>query len=371
MSKPLALLFALGLIGCGAGADGSSLTQATSGTTPSTVIVHYPAGWGNSITLRGAGAGLSWSSGTATTWTTGDAWTLTLNLSQPVDCKPLFNDQTWAIGPNWTLSPGQTLDIWPHFFTDAGSIQVISNWYSQTLNANHDIFIYTPPSYGENGSERYPVVYMHDGQNLFYDDDSATGVSWNVGGAMDQGASDASIHEAIIIGIANNDNRTAEYTPVADPDDGGGDADAYLDFIVNELKPQMDQQFRTFSDAGHTAMIGSSLGGLVTAYAGATRSGTFGFVGVMSPSTWWDNFWVINEIKSTGGRPERVYLDSGDSGTDNDDVTYTAQLADSYRSDGYRDGSTLDYVVQMGGQHGEQWWRERVPGALGFLLGGR
>jgi len=91
----------------------------------------------------------------------------------------------------------------------------------------------------------------------------------------------------------------------------------------------------------------------------------------MSPSTWWDNDWLIGDVATTKAtpRPIKVYVDSGDSGASNDDVTETKTLADQYRTLGYRDGTSFDYVVQAGGQHNEVYWAQRLPGALAFLLG--
>ncbi|HEX6837478.1 MAG TPA: hypothetical protein VF334_12950, partial [Polyangia bacterium] len=94
--------------------------------------------------------------------------------------------------------------------------------------------------------------------------------------------------------------------------------------------------------------------------------------GAMSPSTWWDNTVIIGDVSKMGAtRPLKAYVDSGDSGTSNDDVTDTANLAATFRTVGYSDGSTLDYLVQAGGQHNEVYWAERLPGALQFLFGPR
>src|SRR5262249_57129384 len=154
------------------------------------------------------------------------------------------------------------LEIWPHFYHSAGRIERRASWHSYVLNDNRDILVYLPPSYDENPAERYPVVYMHDGTNLFYDQDSFAGVSWNVQGAMDGGAGDATIHEAIIIGVYSDANRIWEMTPT-DGGYGGGGADQYLKFIADELKPQIDLQYRTNPDRDHTRILGSSLGRLV------------------------------------------------------------------------------------------------------------
>ena len=363
---PLAVAF---LGACGPGITASN-GPALHDLAPATIYVHYDTGFGHEITLRGSDGGLSWSGGVAMTSVSADTWVIQLDLSRPTDFKPLYDDSTWPLGPNYQVSPGQTLDVWPAFFHGSGTVQYWGDWASPSLGNTRGVWTYLPPSYSENASERYPVVYMHDAQNLFFDAQSFSGVSWNVQGAMDSGADDGSIHEAIIVGIENTSNRTWEYTPNWDAStmDGGG-ADSYLSAIMGELKPQIDASLRTYPDAAHTAMIGSSLGGLVTAYAGISHPEVFGLCGVLSPSTWWNGDWLVGAVASTSGRPQplRVYLDSGDSGASSDDVSQTRALAQAYQSV----GDDLDYLVQAGGQHGEPWWRERVPGTLAFLLGPR
>ena len=218
-----------------------------------------------------------------------------------------------------------------------------------------------------------PVLYMHDGQNLFDPSAAFGGNTWQVQQTMDAAAIDGSIAEAIVIGIENTANRIPEYTPVPDPTNSppGGNGEQYLQMIIQELKPQIDSQMRTIPDRAHTSMVGSSLGGLVTAYAGVKHPDVFGQVGALSPSTWWASNWLIGEVGTTAAspRPIRVYVDSGDSGPSNDDVTNTASLAAAYKTLGYVQGSTLDYLVQAGGQHSEVYWAQRLPGALAFLLG--
>jgi predicted alpha/beta superfamily hydrolase len=331
-----------------------------------TVVVHYDTGWGHAITLRGAGAGLSWDQGQAATWTDGNAWTATLNVTAPVELKPLLDDATWSKGPNYTARPGQTVDIWPVFAHDAGRFERIEAWRSPRLDDPRDIVVYLPPSYDENLAERYPVLYMHDGGNLFFDDESFGGVSWDVGGAMDRGFADASIHEAIIVGVYATAERIYEYTPT-DGGHGGGGADRYLDFLANELKPEIDRRYRTDPDRDHTGIMGSSLGGLISLDAGVNDAQVFGLIGAVSPSTWWDNTWVIGQVQNEATLPVRIYVDSGDAGDSQDDVTNTKHLADVLRGR----GANLDYLVQHGGQHNERYWRQRFPGAAAFLLGAR
>ncbi len=334
----------------------------------STLVVHYPAGWGHQITVRGSGAGLDWTTGRAARWTQDDAWVFEVSLEAPVELKPLYDDSLWSKGPNYVLSPGQTLHVWPRFRGERGRLERRARWASQHLDDARDVVIYLPPSYDENWRARYPVVYMHDGQNLFDDASAFGGISWDVDGAMDRGIADGKHREAIVVGIGNTRARIWEYTPTAGDHDGGG-ADDYLAFIADELKPVIDRDYRTLSGREDTALVGSSLGGLVSAYGGLARAEVFGLIGAVSPSTWWDGTWIIGQVRDAAAEemPARVYVDSGDSGASQDDRDNTARLAQAYRDR----GAVLSYLVQPGASHNEYWWRQRVPGALAFLLGPR
>jgi predicted alpha/beta superfamily hydrolase len=178
-----------------------------------------------------------------------------------------------------------------------------------------------------------------------------------------------------VIGVANTSGRIYEYTPTTDPGTpGGGGADLYLQMLVSELKPQVDTMLRTRKDRASTSLAGSSLGGLVTAYAGLKHPDVFGRVAALSPSTWWNGTVIISDVATTAPAPMRpltVYVDSGDSGTSNDDKVDTDQLATTYLGLGYTDGVDFRHVVQAGASHSETYWAERFPGAMQLLLGAR
>ena len=331
-----------------------------------TVVVHYPTGWGHRIELRGSGGGLDWWDGREARWTDGDRWVLALELEAPVELKPLYDDAVWSRGPNFRVEPGQTVDVWPVFFHDRGRLERRADWRSPLLDHDRDVVFYLPPSYDENLRQEYPVVYMHDGQNLFDDRGAFGGVAWDVAGAMDRGFADATIREAIVVAVDNSAARIWEYTPT-DGGYGGGGADVYLDYLADELKPVVDRDYRTMPGRETTAIVGSSLGGLVSVWAGVSRPDTFGLIGALSPSTWWDGRWILAQVREAPELPVRVYVDSGDSGTSQDDRANTALLADAYRAR----GAELRYVVQPGASHSEWWWRQRLPGTLAFLLGPR
>jgi predicted alpha/beta superfamily hydrolase len=347
--------------------------DAGAGNGQTVIRVHYPAG-SHTISLRGANAPYNWTTGVSMTpGGGGNTFVLaTSAITAPMEWKPLLDDATWSRGPNYKVSPGQTLDVYPHFTQVQGTWSRAYDFPSTVLGNTRGIWIYLPPTYIENTLASMPVVYMHDGQNLFDPAAAFGGNTWKVPQTMDAAAEDGSIAEAIIVGPENTADRINEYTPVPDPMNGGGKGDLYLKMMETELKPKIDGSMRTLPDRANTIMIGSSLGGLITAYAGVVKSDVWGKVGVMSPSTWWDNNWLIGEVamtKPAPARPLSVYLDSGDSGTSNDDVTQTAQLHGQYVTDGYVDGATVKYVVQAGGQHSEIYWAQRLPGALAFLLG--
>jgi predicted alpha/beta superfamily hydrolase len=343
---------------------------------PATLIVHYPAG-NHTLAARGAGGGLSLNQGTAFT-RNGDTFTLVLgDIASAFDWKPLLDDVTYALGPNYRVGPGQTVEVYPRFTTATGQvITLIPAFQSALLGNSRAIYAYLPPSYQENTLARFPVVYMHDGQNLWaaHPEWAFGNTPWQVDTAFDTGAADGTIKEAIVIGIANTANRIAEYTPTVDATYGGGGADLYLRMIVEELKPTVDAALRTRTDAASTVMAGSSLGGLVTAHAGRTKPTVFGRIAALSPSTWWDNGVIITEVQGTPpapNRPLRVYLDSGDSGPGNDTVTLTTSLANAYLGVGYVAGSNFKHLIQPGASHNESFWAQRFPGAMQFVLGPR
>ncbi len=365
----------------GAPSSGGTPGDGSGGTVAqvTTVRVHYPAGT-HALTLRGDAGGLTWDAGMPLVAGADDTWTLALpgvdaSLGRALQFKPLLDDATWSRGPNYTVQPGAVVDIYPHFTTVQGSVvKLISPFHSTVLGNDRTIWAYLPPSYAENTRARFPVLYMHDGQNLFDPALAFGGNEWKVDETLDAAAEDGSIEELIVIGVENTAERIYEYTPTTDPTTaGGGGGDKYLSLLVDELKPQIDAMLRTEPDRAHTGVLGSSLGGLISAYAGVEQPDVWGIVGAMSPSTWWNNDWIIGDVKTMppAMRPARVYVDSGDSGTSNDDVTNTNMLAATYVNIGYASGVDFLHVVQAGGQHNEIYWAERLPGALQFLFGPR
>jgi predicted alpha/beta superfamily hydrolase len=226
-----------------------------------------------------------------------------------------------------------------------------------------DIDVYLPRSY-RRSRQRYPVVYMQDGQNLA-DPQRAFAGTWDLEPAL--AALDARGIEVIVVGVPNlGAERIREYTPFVDPKMGGGDGDAYLVYLERTVKPLVDRRFRTRPGRETTGVFGSSLGGLISLYSFFRAPDTFGFVGAMSPSLWYAGRAVIDYIEGDGAPPGRLYLDTGTeegAGTLRD----VRHLAGILRTKGY-DETSLRVVEDEGGQHREAHWARRLVAALEFLL---
>ncbi len=156
-----------------------------------------------------------------------------------------------------------------------------TSFHMSELNRQREISIYLPPGY-KSGSKRYPVFYMHDGQNLFGASRSAMG-EWGVDEILDS-LINAGKQASIIVGIHNGPERLNEYNPCKSAATGDGEGTQYINFIVNELKPYIDKRYKTLASKENTVIAGSSLGGLISYYAALAHPSVFGKAGVFSPS---------------------------------------------------------------------------------------
>jgi predicted alpha/beta superfamily hydrolase len=229
--------------------------------------------------------------------------------------------------------------------------------------------VYVPPQYESHPSMRFPVLYMHDGQNLFDSSTAFGGNEWRLDDTAEQLIERGAIEPLIIVGIYNTgEQRIHEYTPTRDPKLGGGKADLYGRMLVEEIKPFIDRAYRTSQGAGNTALGGSSLGGLVTLHLGLKYPQVFGKLAVLSPSVWWDDKVILREIAQLPKKPSlKIWLDMGteEGGMSLED---TEKLRDAMSAKGWVVGKDLAYSEIEGATHSESSWAERVGPFLQFLF---
>lgn len=324
--------------------------------------VHYDTGWGNSISVRGDGGGLSWYAGSSATWTSGNVWVYTTpNSGGGFEFKPLLNDIYWSVGANYPVpSSTSVVDVYPFFGQANGSLQVIQNFSSQILGNSRSIRIYLPPSYFENTLKSYPVIYMHDGQNLFESSTSAFGVEWEVDETVDALVAQGRMGEAVIVGVDNaGANRINEYTMTPDPTYGGGGGAQYLDFMEQELMPWIETNYRVRTGAENTTIMGSSLGGLISFCASWNRPDVFGTAVCMSSSFWWDGDGIVSGVETYTGPfvDARFYIDIG---AGESMVSQTNRMRDALEDLGYQHNDNLWHYYDQTGSHNEASWRDRL-----------
>jgi predicted alpha/beta superfamily hydrolase len=244
------------------------------------------------------------------------------------------------------------------------------DFVSKLVEEHHDLVVYVPPMYEAEGKRRFPVLYMHDGQNLFDPETSfIKGNYWRMGETADALAGAGAMEPLIIVGIYNAGvKRVDEYTPVEDKRLGGGGADAYGRMLVEELKPFIDARYRTLPGAEHCGMGGSSLGGLVTLHLGLRYPTVFSRLAVVSPSVWWRNRTILMTVAALAEKPAlRIWLDIGTKESTRA-VPDARALRDALLSKGWRLGKDLAYLEAQDGEHTESAWAQRAGPMLQFLF---
>jgi predicted alpha/beta superfamily hydrolase len=245
-------------------------------------------------------------------------------------------------------------------------------FHSRFLPVDRDVSVYVPPGYGEQPGRSYPVLYLHDGQNLFDPRSSfIPGRTWQVAETADAEIASGAVEPLIIVGIANTGEcRLAEYTPTRDWKMGGGDADKYGKLLVQDLLPFIASNYRVSHDLEHTGLGGSSLGGLVTLYLGLNYPEVFSRLAVMSPSVWWNHksiVSIVNERAPKLTHHPRIWLDVGDA--EGRRTLADADLLDRrLEAWGWRPERDLHYERAPGGTHDETAWAQRVGPMLRFLF---
>ncbi len=247
------------------------------------------------------------------------------------------------------------------------NVKILSEHFKiPQLNTHRKIWIYLPDDY-DTRKKKYPVIYMEDGQNLFDDATSFSG-EWRIDESLDS-LKNSRNPQAIIVGIENGGTeRLNEYSPWSNPKYGGGKGEAYANFLANTLKPYIDKNYRTLSDAQNTALIGSSMGGLISFYTGLKYPTTFGKLGIFSPSFWFAKNDLINFVKSNSQflQKTQFYFVAGEKEpksmiTDIKEIIQVLQTQ-NVKSKQIKTKFTPD------GTHSEVFWAKEFPSAYLWLI---
>ena len=224
--------------------------------------------------------------------------------------------------------------------------RVHRDFRSKFLPQGREIVVWLPPGYDSQPAQRYPVLYMQDGGDVF--------VTLRIDEIAKPLIASQQIEPLIIVMVSIGrtlDDRFDEYTPTRNANGKGGKADLYGRMLVEELKPFIDSEYRTRTDAPNTGLGGFSLGGLVSLYLGLKHPTVFGRLAVMSPSVWWDNKLIVRNVKAlTSKSVTRIWLDVGtDEGPTQ--VGDAKDLRDVLVKKGWILNSDLMYFEAKGGRH--------------------
>ena len=259
--------------------------------------------------------------------------------------------------------------------TLTGNIRRHPKFESRILRNRRDVLVYLPPGYRRFPGRHYPVLYLHDGQNVFDAATSFAGVEWGVDETAQRLIRKKLIEPLIIVAVFHmGEDRIHEYAPTRGIYDhtserkkrSRGLARQYGDFLITELKPFIDRKYRTKPGPESTGLGGSSLGGLVTLAIGILYPQAFTRLIVMSPSIWWDDFSILRLVDSIDDKPPlKIWLDTG---TNEPSWERARALRDRLIEKGWRLFRDLAYFEVDGADHSERAWSARVDPALCFLF---
>lgn len=337
-----------------------------------TVIeVVYPARRGT-IGIRGSHAPLSWTETTKPTATRGDCHLFELAIpdGEMIDVKLVRGEDEWAHGRNYTIHAGDHLHLEPAFERTTSRLVDPVTIEGGPWPLHYRVLL--PPTYDEQESKRYPVLYAQDGQSLWTTSSDPFGI-WKLDATIDRLLELGAIEELIVVAIDTSEARLDRLGPVADPEYGGGQAARHLEAIASELKPRIDRELRTRPGPEDTGLIGSSMGGLFSFYGAWTRPDLFGKAICLSSSFWWGSRYMIRQIDTLPSPAPVIYLDSGaalnpEELRSQDGFHHTRSMHRALLRAGYTSGRDLHRLTFPGQTHDASAWAARVAIPLQLLF---
>ncbi len=242
-----------------------------------------------------------------------------------------------------------------------GVVHFHRRFHSTFLGNERDVFVWLPPSYCRLSLKKYPVLYMHDGQNLIDPSTSFTGTDWQVDETVTKLVKAGRLKEIIVIGINNTRDRLEEYS---DSEKGN----SYIKFLIEELKPFIDSNYRTLTDSKNSAVMGSSMGGLISFLITWKHPDVFSMAGCLSSSFYYDNDKIFDAVKNYDKPPKglKIYIDHGEDG-----LTRGQKMFAMLTQMGFVLGTNIDYYYARGAEHNEAAWAQRLERPLLFFFENR
>jgi predicted alpha/beta superfamily hydrolase len=277
----------------------------------------------------------------------------------------------------WASASKQTGDKPPVPHTLTGDIRYHEKFKSRHLDNERTLIVYLPPDYQKDTERRYPVLYMHDGQNLFDAATSFIGIEWQADETAERLIKAGRIEPIIMVGIYNNADRVNEYAPSQDKErKAGGKGELYARFLVEEVKPFIDKEYRTMPDRKHTAVAGSSLGGLISLYICGKYPETFSMCGAISPAIMWDSGRILKELRENEAalKGVRFWVDMGTKEGKQID-SFSKAIGDAreliaiFDKAGLIPGRDYYYWEVADGEHNEAAWAARFDKVLLYFFG--
>jgi predicted alpha/beta superfamily hydrolase len=307
-------------------------------------------------------------------------WTKKITLAAPLSIEYKYTLGSWEReGAGATGSPlsnfaakishDTVIEDTVLFWTKAGRQREIHGQVTGTVRyhramkgagiRDRDVIVWLPPGYEEAKRTRYPVLYMHDGQNIIDPATSSFGVDWEVDETLDGLIRRKAIAPIIVVGIYNTADRSREYTP-------GETGTAYMNFVVKTVKPFIDSTYRTKPDRNHTLVGGSSAGGIISFMLVWEHPDVFSKAICMSPAFKIRDLDYVKVVRAAREKRKGVffYIDNGGVGLESELQPGVDDMLAALRAKGYREGREFVFVLDPAAKHFESDWAKRFPQAL-------